>query len=125
MKEKPREYGKLAVIVVVMIVVYIYTVHPFLLDVAPFLTFQPSDGFERRSGGFGPFSLAATVLIGIFFYYIVIEYTVDAGILSLFAAILLTVLVLIPNRFLPEKYHPGTITQRDIRERLSRLIPRI
>jgi hypothetical protein len=122
MKEEPSEYIKLVVIAVVMTVVYFYIIHPFLLDVAPFLTFQSNGDFDRRSGGLGPYSLAAIVVVGIFIYYVVIEYTIEFGIMSFFAGVLLTVLVLIPNRFLPEKYYPGTITQRDIEERLSSLI---
>ncbi|WP_248909625.1 hypothetical protein [Halocatena marina] len=118
MKEKPREYGKLAAIVVVTIILYIYIVHPFLLDVAPFLAFQSSDGFERRSGGLGPFSLAATVLAGIFFYYVVIEYTIKVGFVPLLAVIGMFILILIPNLFLPERFHPENMNDlQDLEDR--------
>ncbi|WP_248909623.1 hypothetical protein [Halocatena marina] len=123
MKEKPSKYIKLAVIYVVMAVVYIYIIHPFLLDVAPFLTFQPSDGFDRHSGGLGPFSLAATLVAGVFIYHIVIKTLIEDGVITLVAFFLLLALVLTPNKILPEKYHPGTITQQDIENRLSSLIP--
>lgn len=64
--KKPSEYIKLAVIYVIMAVVYIYVVHPILRNVAPFLAFQSSEGFDWHAGGLGPYSLAATVFTGIF-----------------------------------------------------------
>jgi hypothetical protein len=114
MKENPSEYIKLAVIFVVMSIVYIYVVHPILLDVAPFLAFQSSAGFERRSGGLGPYSLAATVVTGIFIYYLGIEYTVEVGFVPLLAVIGLTFLILIPNLFLPKRLYPENIN--DLKE---------
>lgn len=122
MKEKPREYIELAMIYIIMAVVYIYIVHPILLDVAPFLAFQSSEGFDRHAGGLGPYTLAATLVAGVFIYYVVIKIVIEDGIISLFAFLSLLTLIFIPNRTLPEKYHPGTITQRDIEEWLSNLI---
>jgi hypothetical protein len=97
-----------------MTIVYIYVVHPILLDVAPFLAFQSSEGFDRRSGGLGPYSLGATILAGIFIYYIVVEYTIKVGFIPLLAIIGLTFLILIPNSFLPERLYPENM--RDLAE---------
>jgi hypothetical protein len=114
MKEEPSEYIKLVVIAVVMTIVYFYIVHPILLDVAPFLAFQSSEGFDRRSGGLGPYSLAATVVTGIFIYYFAIKYTIDVGFVPFLANTGLVFLILIPNLFLPEKLYLENIN--DLKE---------
>ncbi|MFC6960796.1 hypothetical protein [Halocatena marina] len=114
-----EEYGgqiELAVIFVVMIVVYFYIVHPILLDVAPFLAFRSSEGFDRRSGGLGPFSLAATVLAGIFFYHS-IRYMVEFSITSFLLNTGLLFLILVPNTLLPERLHPENIEDLQKREK--------
>jgi hypothetical protein len=97
--EEYEERIELAVIAVVMTVVYFYVIHPILLDVAPFLAFQSSEGFDRRSGGLGPYSLPATVFVGIFIYYVVIRSVIEDGVMSLFAFNLLILLILIPIDF--------------------------
>jgi hypothetical protein len=105
---------ELGVLIIVMTVVYFYIVHPILLDVAPFLAFQSGEGFDRRSGGLGPYSYAATLVAGIFIYYAVIEYTIEVGFILLLAIFGMIVLILIPNSFLPERFHPRNM--RDLQE---------
>ena len=114
-----REYIEGTAIFIVMTVVYIFIINPILLDVVPILAFQSSEGFERHPGGLGQLSYLATIVAGVFIYYLVIRIVIEEGVIALFAFYLLILLIFIPNRFLPAEYHPGTITERDIEERIS------
>ncbi len=118
-----KEYVERIAIFVVMTVIFIYIVNPILLDVAPILAFQSGDGFDRRTGGLGLLSYLATLVIGVYIYYIAIISIIEDGLLSFTAFMLLILLIIIPNKMLPEKYYPGTIGQQDIEDWLASRIP--
>jgi hypothetical protein len=101
-----RDYIEVMAIFIVMTVVYIFIINPLLLDVAPILAFQSSEGFDRRSGGLGQLSYIVTVVAGVFIYYLIIRYTIEVGFIPLLASIHREFLILIPNQFLPERLHP-------------------
>jgi hypothetical protein len=109
-----RDYIEVMAIFIVMTVVYIFIINPLLLDVAPILSFQSSESFDRRSGGLGLLSYIVTVMAGMFIYYLGIRYTIEAGFVSFLLNTNRMLLILIPNIFLPERLHPENM--RDLAE---------
>ncbi len=112
-----RDNVELVIVSILSALVYLYVVHPILEDINPVLTFN-SNGV-----GLGILSMAITITILSVAYSIMkpviifllyaplpfIDYIRDYGLVPFLSNVGLTFLIIIPNKYLPEKYYPENI----------------
>ena len=109
---KLRGYIEVAILVVVMWFVFQDIVQPVLIGIDPMFADQPVDRVRRGPQTPAQVAGIATYAVGAFIYYSG-RYMYSFGVLRYFLAVQRMILVIIPNDFLPEYYHPEKMKSID------------
>ena len=100
-----RGYIEVAILVVVMWFVFQDIVQPILISIDPMFADQPIDRVRRGPQTPAQVAGIVTFVAGAFVYYSG-RYMYSSGILGYILSVQRIILVITPNAFLPEKYHP-------------------